>query len=251
MLVTRPAQEAQRWVQQLRAAGIAAEALPLLAIGPAADPTALAAARATLGRYAAVMFVSPNAVQGFFGPGMAWPAAGPRAWAPGPGTRDALREQGVPAAAIAAPDDDADQFDSEHLWAVVSGQVAAGDRLLLVRGADAQGRSQGREWLAGQLAAAGVQVDVVSAYSRAVPAWTPREQALATEAARTGALWLFSSSEAAGNLRQLLPDADWSGARALATHPRIAQAVRALGFREVRECRPGFREVLASIESIR
>src|SRR5690606_1404358 len=57
VLVTRPAQEAQRWVQQLRAAGIAAEALPLLAIGPAADPTALAAARATLGRYAAVMFV--------------------------------------------------------------------------------------------------------------------------------------------------------------------------------------------------
>jgi uroporphyrinogen-III synthase len=250
-VVTRPAQEAQRWVERLRARAIDAVALPLLAIGPAPDPAALQAARATLGGYAAVMFVSANAVQGFFSQGRpAWPATA-RAWAPGPATAEALREQGVPAAAMDAPPPDAGQFDSESLWAVVAGQLGPGDRLLLVRGADAQGRSQGREWLAAQLGAAGVQVDVVCAYSRAVPTWSAQQHALAAGAAGAGGLWLFSSSEAAANLRQLLPAADWRQARALATHPRIAAAVRALGFAEVRECRPGFDEVVGSIESIR
>jgi uroporphyrinogen-III synthase len=48
-----------------------------------------------------------------------------------------------------------------------------------------------------------------------------------------------------------LPGQSWAQARALATHPRIAQAVRALGFASVRESRPAFDDVLASIESAR
>jgi uroporphyrinogen-III synthase len=51
-----------------------------------------------------------------------------------------------------------------------------------------------------------------------------------------------------GNLATLLPGQSWAGARAIATHPRIAQAVRALGFGTVRESRPAFDEVVASIE---
>lgn len=251
VVVTRPAREAQRWVERLRARGIAAQALPLLAIGPAPDPQALHAARAALPGCAAVMFVSANAVQAFFEGGLAWPAPGPRAWSPGPATAAALREHGVPAAAIDAPDTDASQFDSESLWAVVAGQLRAGDRLLLVRGADEEGRSQGREWLAAQLAAAGVQVDVVAAYTRCLPRWSAPERQAAMAAAADGSLWLFSSSEAAGNLRRLLPETSWSQARALATHPRIAEALRGLGFREVRNCRPAFEEVAASIESAR
>lgn len=250
VLVTRPAQDAQRWVQRLRERGIDAEALPLLAIGAAPDPAALQSAQASLARYAAVMFVSANAVQGLCAGGPAWPS-GTRAWAPGPGTADALREHGVPAGCIDVPAADAAQFDSENLWRTVDGQLGAGDRLLLVRGADAEGRSQGREWLAAQLAAAGVQVDVVCAYRRALPDWTPRQRELATAAAGPDGLWLFSSSEAAANLRQLAPDLQWQRSRALATHPRIAQAVRALGFGAVRECRPAFEDVVASIESIR
>jgi len=250
VVVTRPAPDAQRWVLRLRERGLDAEALPLLAIGAAPDPAALQSARAALATYAAVMFVSANAVQGFCAEGLAWPAA-TRAWAPGPGTAQALREQGVPASAIDAPAADAAQFDSESLWRAVGDQLRAGDRLLLVRGADAEGRSQGREWLAAQLTTAGVRVDVVSAYRRALPAWTDAQRAMAARCTGPDALWLFSSSEAAANLRQLAPGLQWVQSRALATHPRIAEAVRALGFGRVHECRPAFEDVVASIESIR
>ena len=250
VVVTRPAQEAQRWVEQLRACGHAALALPLIAIGPAPDPEALEQARRRLPDYAAAMFVSGNAVQGFFAAqAMAWPAGRARAWAPGPGTRDALLAAGVPAASIDAPADDAGQFDSESLWAQVRGQLRAGQRLLLVRGGGADGRSAGREWLSRQLAAAGVQVDAVTAYVRGVPLWTPQQRTLAQQAAGDGSVWLFSSSAAAGNLGRMLPGQDWRAARAVATHPRIAQAVRALGFGAVGESRPGLADVLASIES--
>ena len=253
VIVTRPAQEAARWVEQLRAYGHDAVALSLLAITPAPDPQAVCAAWQSLPRHGAVVFVSANAVQGFFAqaaPG-GWPVAGLRAWAPGPATRDALLQAGVPAGAIAAPADDAAQFDSESLWAQVRGQLAPGARLLLVRGAGAGGRGQGREWLSQQLASGGVAVDEVIAYGRTLPAWSAAQQALAREAARDGACWLFSSSEAAQYLPQLLPGQDWGAARAVATHPRIADAVRALGFGYVQESRPTLPEVVASIESSR
>lgn len=250
IVVTRPAQEAARWVEQLGARGHEAIALPLIAIHAAPDAQALAAARAALPQYAAVMFVSANAVQGLMGAGLAWPP-GVRAWAPGPATREALLRGGVTAEAVDAPADAAPQFDSESLWARVQGQLHAGQRLLLVRGAGAGGRPQGRDWLAQQLADAGVQVDEVAAYARGLPAWTAAEQFAGSQAAGDGSLWLFSSSEAAGNLRQLLPAQDWAAARALATHPRIAAAVRALGFGYVRASRPALADVVASIESSR
>lgn len=152
--------------------------------------------------------------------------------------------------AIDAPAAEAEQFDSESLWAQVRGQVPAGGRVLVVRGSDAQGRSQGREWLAQQLAAQGVHVDLVAAYSRQAPTWTMAQLAQARAAASDGASWwLFSSSEAVSHLGSLLPGQNWAGARAVATHPRIAQAAQALGFGVVRAARPGLDEVIASIES--
>lgn len=249
VVVTRPVREAARWTARLRECGIEAIALPLLAIGTPADDQPLRRAAAAADRYGALMFVSANAVHGFFA--CAPRFARTRAWAPGPATREALLAAGVPAARIDAPADDAGQFDSESLWQQVSDQLHAGDSLLLVRGSDGEGRSQGREWLAQQLAARGVRVDTVVAYTRALPRWTADEQQAARAAAGDGSLWLFSSSEAAGNLQQLLPGQDWARARAVATHPRIAAAVRALGFGAVHECRPGFEDVVASIESIR
>jgi uroporphyrinogen-III synthase len=65
-IVTRPAKEAQLWVADLRALGVDALALPLITIGPVADPAALANAWRTLAQYDAVMFVSGNAVAQFF-----------------------------------------------------------------------------------------------------------------------------------------------------------------------------------------
>ncbi|MBC5781957.1 uroporphyrinogen-III synthase [Ramlibacter sp. USB13] len=249
VVLTRPVPEAERWAARLRERGIDALVLPLLAIGPAPDATALEQAAREADRYAAVMFVSANAVQGFFAAQPVFRQA--RAWAPGPATQDALRQAGVPDARVDAPAADAAQFDSENLWQQVQGQLARGDRLLLVRGGDGDGRGQGRDWLLQQLEALGVGVDIVVAYTRAAPAWSEAQRAAAREAASDGSLWLFSSSEAAGHLPALLPGQDWSRARALATHPRIADSVQRLGFGRVETTRPGWDAVLASIESTR
>jgi uroporphyrinogen-III synthase len=247
LVLTRPQAEAERWAARLGERGLEPLLLPLLQIGPPPDPQALRAACARAGTYAAVMFVSANAVQAFFAAAPATQVA--RAWAPGPATRDALLAAGLAAERIDTPAPDAAQFDSESLWQQVQDQLAAGDRLLVVRGGDGAGREQGRDWLLQQLAARGVEVDTVLAYTRQPPAWTQAQRDAALRAAADGSTWIFSSSEAATNLGALLPGQDWSHARAVATHPRIASAVRALGFGAVLASRPGLEHVLASIES--
>ncbi len=263
VIVTRPEREAAQWVDQFTALGLAATALPLIAINPCTDPRAvqaLADARARLTQapgYRALMFVSSNAVAHFFGdsepPTLSLFAAGTRAWAPGPGTARALEQVGVPSTAIDGPAPDAPQFDSESLWQQVGAQLQAGDRVLIVRGRSAgvhePPQGAGRDWLAQQAQAAGAQVDWVVAYERGAPRFTPAQMALAQAAAHDGSLWLLSSSEAVAHLAQALPGQSWAAAQALATHPRIAQTARAMGFGHVRECRPALGDVVASIES--
>ncbi len=46
-------------------------------------------------------------------------------------------------------------------------------------------------------------------------------------------IWMFSSSEAIDHLQALAPGADWRAGRAVASHPRIAERARALGFGSV------------------
>lgn len=256
VLVTRPAPDAQHWVDQLQARGIDASALPLIDIA-GVDNAALAQARrdgATPGHYRALMFVSGNAVQYFFAPGVQL-APGTRAWSPGPGTARALQAAGVPAPQIDGPPADAAQFDSEALWPQVQAQIQPGDRVLIVRGSqgDSAGAlaagGQGREWLARQLSQAGAQIEFVAVYQRCAPQLTLAARALARAAAHDGTLWLFSSSEAIANLQLALPGADWRQARALVTHPRIAAAAQQAGFGYIQECRPSLSDVAASIES--
>lgn len=254
VLVTRPAREAQRWVQELRLRGQPAVALPLIAIDSAPDEAAVHRAWDALPTYSAVMFVSGNAVEHFFllkPAGLAFGGARSRAWAPGPGTSDALLRAGVPQSLIDTPPITAPQFDSQSLWQQVGEQVPAGARVLVVRGGDASGQGAGRDWLAGQLAQRGVAVDMVVAYRRRAPVWSSPQLALALQAAHDGSLWLFSSSEAIAHLRTLAPDQCWKEALAVVTHPRIASAARAAGFGVVCLSRPTLGDVLASIESIR
>ncbi len=252
VIVTRPARDAARWVTALAAHGVAAEALPLIDIVPEPMAGELAHAREDLGGQDIAMFVSGNAVDGFLptAHGPAPDTVATRAWSPGPGTTAALRAAGWPPARIDAPAADAAQFDSESLWEQVHGQVRPGLRVLIVRGGDAAGRVAGRDWLAAQLAERGAVVEQVVAYRRAPPAWDEARRAHAASAAADGSLWLLSSSEAIANLRTGLPQQDWSGAAALATHPRIAQAARQAGFGTVRETRPALDAVVASIESM-
>lgn len=258
VIVTRPEREALQWVASLQARGIDAQALPLIAITPPADTDALEAARTCVTDYHAIMVVSSNAAQHFFNQKtalelttQALAAIKTRVWSPGPGTARALQALGVHAARIDIPALDAAQFDSESLWAEVHGQIGPGSRVLIVRGTEAGAAQQGtgRDWLAQQIQAAGGQVDFVVAYTRGAPDWNAAQQAQARAAAVDGSLWLLSSSQAVDNLRAALGGQDWCQARALATHPRIAQAAQAAGFGSVRECRPALDDVAASIES--
>jgi uroporphyrinogen-III synthase len=245
VLVTRPQPQADEWVARLRGAGFDAQALPLLHIAAVADAP-LRAAWGDLGD--AVVFVSPNAVGHFFAarpPGQAWPP-GVFAAAPGPGTAQALVDAGVPPACMLQPAADAARFDSESLWACMQALPWAGRRVCVVRG------EGGRDWLAQRLQEAGAQVAFVQAYGRGAPQLEAAQRALlqAALADPEEVLWLFSSSEAIGHLPALAPPgADWSRSRALASHPRIAQAARDLGFGRVEAVSPAFDAVCAALRA--
>ena len=254
VLVTRPAHEAQRWTDALRARGLPAQALPLIEIAPAPDQAALAQTWQGLAQHAAVMFVSANAVRHFMAvrPAPALAGAWPQAWGTGPGTEAALHETGWPAEQVRCPDAQAEQFDSEALWTRVASDVQrwAGRSVLIVRGADAQGLLAGRDWLAQRLSDAGVQVPQCVAYVRRAPVPEPAQLALARAALHDGSWWLFSSSEAAVNLAQWLPGELGPDARALATHPRIAQRLREQGWGRVELVPAALQAQIASIECL-
>lgn len=235
LLLTRPQAQADEWVQQLRALGVDAQALPLIAIEPVAAPEA-AAAWASLDRYRLLAFVSANAVNGFFAArpaGAPWPRDA-RAASTGPGTTRALRAAGVPAAAIVEPAHDAAQFDSEALWRRLEALPWRGAQVLIARG------DGGRDWLADTLRHAGAEVTFVPVYRRALPRWSAEQRALCERALAAPAQmgWVLSSSQAVDHLRQLAPQAAWAPACAWATHARIAAAARALGFGTVHEIAP-------------
>lgn len=262
VLVTRAARDAARWVAALQRAGLAAQVLPLIAIAPVRDAalqSALQQARSHCANYRALMFVSGNAAHHFFeqkeAPGLTRPAQAAiktRFWAPGPGTVQALLGCGVPAGAIDGPAPQAEQFESETLWQQVAHQIGPGDRVLIVRGTDhpAWGGGHGRNWLATQIEQAGGQVDFVASYERCAPVPSTQDLALALAAASDGSIWLLSSNEALRHLLAWLPAQRWGMARAVATHPRIAQAARDAGFGQVATCRPTPTDVVASIESL-
>lgn len=247
VLVTRPQPQADEWVARLRAQGVDAVALPLLGITPVDDPAAVDAAWHALvaGAPALVVFVSPNAVAGFFDrrpAGGAWPA-GTTAAAPGPGTAAALVQRGVPPPCVEQPAADAAQFDSEALWARLCGRDWRGARVWIVRG------DGGRDWLADTLRAHGAEVTFVQSYRRGAPRLDAEQRSRldAALAAPADHVWLFSSSQAIGHLHELAPAADWTRARAIVSHPRIAQAARALGVGGVQEVRPEFDAVLETL----
>jgi uroporphyrinogen-III synthase len=235
VLVTRPQPQADEWVARLGSLGVAARALPLLGIADAPDGTALKQVQEALADFALAMFVSPSAVERFFAgwQAAAWPAA-TLAGSTGPGTEAALRKAGVPAACIVTPPAEQGRFDSEALWLQLRGRRAwAGARALIVRG------EGGRDWLADTLRQHGADMHFVEAYRRTAPVLDAAGSALLAQALAQPSrhLWLFSSSEAVRHLPGLAAradgPADWSASSAVATHERIVQAARDIGFGQV------------------
>jgi uroporphyrinogen-III synthase len=261
VVITRPAGDAQVWVDAMQAAGHEALALPLIDVGPLAHTDLVTQAWARWSEWQAVMFVSAQAVRYFFEGQPAAGSHGPRCWATGPGTHKALLQAGVSEGSIDSPGADATQFDSEALWQRVSPQVEAARPVLIVRGVDLETGEQapsqsaintpagtGRDWLAQQLQAAGVSVHFVVAYERRPPSWTTEQKNQAQQAASDGSVWCFSSSQAIAHLAQALPDQSWTQARCIATHDRIAKTAQTLGFGEVHAARPSLGDVLRSLE---
>lgn len=270
LIVTRPIAQALPAVRELRALGVDAHALPLIGIEPLGDASgrpaesartgatgaqatgpasmgkdpvgddSVAALRrcwATLPQQRLVMFVSANAVAHFFaaGEGAAWPAR-TLAGSTGPGTSAALLAAGVPPECLREPEPAAQRLDSEALWQRLRELDWRGARALIVRG-----EGGGRDWLADTLRAAGAQVEFVAAYRRCLPQLDAAQVALlaAAEAEPARHAWHFSSSEAVHNLPRLAPGRGWRTSQALATHPRIAEAARAVGFEKVQTLAPG------------
>jgi uroporphyrinogen-III synthase len=276
VVITRPQRDAPSWAQGLQAAGFEPLLLPLIDIEPVPNTAAMQAAWACLHEYHAVMFVSANAVTQFYASKVpetpvqqAHAATKMRAWVTGPGSRRALLQCGFDAQRIDSPALDADQFDSEALWAVVGPHVRLHDKVLIVRGArsddpeadataastgttgtSATASGTGRNWLAAQLETAGATVDFLVAYQRQRPVLSAARQAVVRQAAQDGSVWLLSSSEALDNLAACMPGQSWAAARAVATHARIAATARKLGFGVVCESRPSIPSVVASIESM-
>jgi len=286
VVLTRPAADMTLWLQALQAADFDVLTLPLIAIESRADSPAVWAEWSGLQRNSAVMFVSANAVRHWFAGSSAYSQTwldamqqpvyqGPRCWVPGPGTASALLQLGVPLHLIDQPRADAAQFDSEALWQVVRPQLAllqqrdvqtpASNRVLVVRGQthgavdnanNSNEAGQGRNWLAYQCRTMGMTVAHIAVYERVVPAHDDAVQHVLNQAAAAPhTIWLASSAQGWRNLEQLI--ALWGGddvlhqQRVLATHPTIADSVRALGWNHVVACRPALQYVLRALVSMR
>ena len=229
LIVTRPAPEAAAWVDVLRGNGWPAQALPLIDIAPPDDERDLATLQHWRRHWMqadAILFVSGAAVTHFFADALAPVDAAMRTrfWAPGPGTARLLKKAIAPwgwgAERIDSPPLEAAQFDSEHLWPVVSSQVEQGRLVLIVRGTSGreppvQGvpgvAGHGRDWLIQQCLAAGAQVQGCVAYARRSPPLSTLDQGLLAAACGPDSAWLFSSSEALIPLQAQRPAAGWSG----------------------------------------
>jgi uroporphyrinogen-III synthase len=247
LIVTRAADQAQPWVAALRDAGCTAQALPLLAIEALVNRAPLKRAWSDLALADLVVFVSANAVQGFFAaapdqPATTWPST---VWAAstGPGTTQALVQAGVPVVQVLEPAPDAPQFDSEALWQRLQPLLSPwlGRRVWVVRG------DAGRDWLADTLRQHGAMVQFLCAYRRTEPTPSAQDRALLQRALDQAQahVWLFSSSQAVLQLQRWAPQADWRHSQAWASHPRIAQTATEIGFGRVDLVRPGVAAAVA------
>jgi len=219
ILVTRPARQAAGFAQKVAALGGSPVIYPGIVILPPRQGDAVKSAHAALAAYDIAIFISPNAVEyGIADPG-AWPSR-LAAFAPGPGTAEALAAAGIAGVRIPAT-----TFDSEGLLELPELTDVRGKRVLILRG------EGGREHLADALRARGAQVDAVACYRRAQPRSDIRGLAEAFDA---GAIDLvtITSSEALDNLWSIANDsirAAWHARPTFAPHPRIVAHARDLG----------------------
>ena len=250
VVITRPAAQAEALALRLSASGCPVRLFPLLEIQPLADTTELSATLAKLNDYAMVAFVSPNAIDAVFAHLTDWPN-NVIAAVVGEGSRLALARHGVTDAnaTIISPTDK-QRTDSETLIVELDLDALRGKKVLIVRA------ESGRELLADQLRAAGVDVKQIVAYQRLAPTLDEaRLVALRTLLAEQND-WIITSSEALRLLKQMVEQADpaagWQHLQnktLILSHPRIAETANELGFTHTILCGSGDEALLGTIQS--
>ncbi|MCD0501628.1 uroporphyrinogen-III synthase [Bordetella petrii] len=180
--------------------------------------------------YDLVVFVSGNAARMYMA--QLQSVAGMRAWPEatcaatvGPASARAL--QALPGfgndTTVLCPPPEAPTHDSEALWNVLRARGPLPQRVLLVRG------TQGRDWLAEQLANAGATVDRHAVYHRQPASWRAGAVRQLQEWAGQGMrpTWLLTSGESIAAVQREVSQAGlldwWRASRFVVTHPALAR----------------------------
>jgi uroporphyrinogen-III synthase len=200
VLVTRPRHQAGRLAGCLEAYGAETVAVPAIELVPPGDWGPLDRAIRSLPAYRWVVFTSANGVSAFrerlHVAGLdARALAGRLIAAIGPETGAALRRGGL------EPDLVPDEYRAEALAGALEPRLVAGDRVLLVRAAEA------RDALPRALETLGIPVTIAPAYRTTVPRGAGPELADRVAARRIDAVTFTSSSTVRGLLALLGPDA--------------------------------------------
>lgn len=238
LLITRPVMPASRTATRVAALGATPLIFPTLITEPVApaDAAPLKAALASLSQCYAAIFVSPSAAEITIAPLSSTPLKLPaslKVFAPGPGTAEELARLGVTNAQMPS-----ESFDSEGLLALPDLQAAAvkSKRIVIFRGND------GRELLREALIARGATVDAVTAYTRRAPNTPPTGLLELLRAGKVNAISAMSS-DAITNLVPLVPVEERAdrlfNTAVYASHERIAESARKIGFRNVIETQAG------------
>jgi uroporphyrinogen-III synthase len=242
VLITRPAGQAARLAQSLRAAGAAPLLFPTIEIADTDNPVAAKSQLASLANFNWAIFISANAVEKTFSlmtPEKTWPQDLATA-AIGAATAQALREHGV--ANVLMPKDG---YDSEALLALAEFQSIQHSRIVIFRG---QG---GRETLRQTLTARGAEVIYCETYRRIKPSLTNPHLHLWLEQNKIHAIDVMSA-ESLDNLLALAGSASAALKKIplITHHPRVAHTARDAGFNLILTCLPDDASLLAVLKPL-
>ena len=225
IVITRPAHQAARLAELIRAAGGAPILFPVIEIVEVDDLRPLLALIDRLDEFDLAIFISPNAVNKAVNLIKARRALPPRLKlaAIGRGSVRELKHFGL--TGVIAPA----RFDSEALLELPELKNVAGQRIVIFRG------EGGREVLGDTLTARGATLEYAECYRRGRPQVDVAPLLKAWARNELHAI-IVTSSEGLRNLFELAggPDRPWLGKTPLfVPHPRIEQTARELGFAAV------------------
>ncbi|MBM3392557.1 MAG: uroporphyrinogen-III synthase [Betaproteobacteria bacterium] len=245
IVVTRPAEQADKLAREIEARGGIAVRFPVLAIFDADDPRPLLDAAARIDAFDLAVFVSPNAAEKALAAITAhrpWPE---RVVAAAMGETSARTIARFGVARILTPA--GGRFDSEALLErpEFSAGAMAGKHVAIFRG------DAGRELFGETLEARGARVERIPCYRRGRPDGDAAPLRAALAQGTIDAVTV-TSSEGLRNLVAMVGAADEAALKRVplfVAHQRIAEEARRLGFAEAIVTAPGDAGLLRGLEA--